>query len=53
MKNDERVLEKDGDVLVEDVDELGALQTKYYVVVAFVVLFVLILVIIAVVLFVK
>jgi len=53
LKNDERVLEKDGDVLVEDVDELGALQTKYYVVVAFVVLFVLILVIIAVVLFVK
>jgi len=53
LKKDERVMEKDGDVLEDDVDELGALQTKYYVVVAFVVVFVLILVFIAVVLFIK
>jgi hypothetical protein len=44
---------KQQDVLKEDVDELGSLQTKYYVVVAFVIIFVLILVIIAAVLFVK
>ena len=37
----------------EDYDELGNLQTKYYVVVAFVIIFVFILIIIAVVLFIK
>lgn len=53
LEKDEQVLEKDGTVLQDNVDELGALQTKYYVVVAFVVVFVLLLVLIAVVLFVK
>jgi len=37
----------------EEYDELGSLQTKYYVVVAFVIIFVFILIIIAVVLFMK